>query len=102
MSGDGTVFEALGADIGARVSIIAVDAAPGVGPQLHRHPYEEVFVVLEGEATFTLGDTQQVAHAGEVVVAPAGVPHTFINSGATPLRQIDVHVSPRFDTEWLV
>jgi mannose-6-phosphate isomerase-like protein (cupin superfamily) len=94
-------FEAIGDDIGARVSVIAVDAAPGRGPSLHRHPYEEVFVVLEGEATFTLGEEQRVARAGEVVVAPAGVPHAFTNTGSTPLRQVDVHVSPRFETEWL-
>lgn len=101
MSDTGGGFEAIGVDIGAGVSIIAIDAAPGTGPRLHRHPYEEVFVVLEGEATFTLGDAQQAAHAGDVVVAPAGVPHAFTNSGSTRLRQVDVHVSPRFETEWL-
>lgn len=101
MIADGTGFEATGADIGAQVSVIAVDAAPGGGPGLHRHPYEEVFVVLEGEATFILGDGQQVAHAGDVVVAAAGVPHAFTNTGAGRLRQVDVHVSPRFETEWL-
>ncbi len=101
MTTEATRFEAIGADIDARVSVIAVDAAPGAGPRLHRHPYEEVFVILEGEATFTLRDAQHVARAGEVVVAPAGVPHTFTNSGSTRLRQVDVHVSPRFETEWL-
>lgn len=51
--------------------------------------------------TFTLGERQLVAYAGDVVVAPAGVAHAFINSGPTRLRQVDVHVSPRFETEWL-
>jgi mannose-6-phosphate isomerase-like protein (cupin superfamily) len=94
-------FEAAGEDIGARVSVIAVHAAPGAGPRLHRHPYEEVFVVLEGEATFTLGTERRIVRGGEVVVAPAGVPHAFTNSGATPLKPVDVHVSSRFETEWL-
>ena len=94
-------FEAIGADTGAQVSIIAVDAAPGAGPRLHRHPYEEVFVILEGEATFTLGDTEQVARAGTVAVAPAGVAHRFVNTGSMRLDQVDIHVSPRFETEWL-
>src|SRR5688500_10695753 len=75
-------FEAAGDAIGAGVSVIVVDAEPGAGPRLHRHPYEEVFVVLEGEATFTLGDRRRVVRAGEIVVAPAGVPHRFVNSGA--------------------
>jgi quercetin dioxygenase-like cupin family protein len=48
-------FEVRGDEIGAAVSVIVVDAAPGEGPRLHRHAYREVFVVLEGEATFTLG-----------------------------------------------
>ena len=101
MMADPMGFDALGVDIGARISVIAVDAAPGSGPRLHRHAYEEVFVIIEGEATFTLGDTEHVAHAGEVVVAPAGVAHAFTNSGTTRLRQVDIHVNPRFETEWL-
>ena len=63
------------------LSIITTDMAPGRGPDLHRHPYEEVFVILEGEATFTLGDEQRVAGPGDFVVAPPGVPHAFKNTG---------------------
>jgi hypothetical protein len=43
--------------LGASVSVIVVDATPGGGPKLHKHPYEEVFVVQEGSATFTAGTT---------------------------------------------
>ena len=32
-----------GHHLGAGVSFIVVDAPPGSGPRLHRHPYEEVF-----------------------------------------------------------
>jgi quercetin dioxygenase-like cupin family protein len=60
-------YERTGEAIGADVSVIVVDAAPGEGPRLHRHRYREVFVVLEGEATFTLGEEQRIAHAGEIV-----------------------------------
>ncbi|MDP8932046.1 MAG: hypothetical protein M3O70_26635 [Actinomycetota bacterium] len=35
------------------VSFIVIDAPPGSGPKLHKHPYEEVFVVQEGSVTFT-------------------------------------------------
>ena len=93
--------EHVGADIGAGVCVIVVDSEPGDGPRLHRHPYEEVFVMHEGEATFTLGDEQVVAKPGDVLVAPAGTPHKFVNTGTGRLRQIDIHVSPKFDTEWL-
>jgi mannose-6-phosphate isomerase-like protein (cupin superfamily) len=35
------------------------------------------------------------------VVIPAGQPHGFTNTGHTRLRQVDIHASPRFVTEWL-
>jgi mannose-6-phosphate isomerase-like protein (cupin superfamily) len=94
-------YERTGDEIGAGVSVIVVDAEPGEGPKLHRHSYREVFVVLEGEATFTLGDEQRVVHGGEIVVAAAGTPHKFVNSGSGRLRQVDIHEHARFDTEWL-
>jgi mannose-6-phosphate isomerase-like protein (cupin superfamily) len=86
---------------GVGVCVIFVDAPPGGGPDLHKHPYEEVFIVQEGEATFIAGEEEQRAQAGDIVIVPADTPHAFTNSGDGPLRQIDIHVSPRFSTEWL-
>jgi quercetin dioxygenase-like cupin family protein len=86
---------------GAPVSIIFVDVPPGGGPRLHRHPYMELFIVHEGTATFTVGEASYGVSAGQVVVAPADVPHAFVNSGAGPLRQTDIHCDDRFITEWL-
>jgi mannose-6-phosphate isomerase-like protein (cupin superfamily) len=84
-----------------RISFIWVDMPPGDGPRLHQHPYEEIFLVQEGAATFTIGPTSFEATAGQIAIVPAGVPHTFVSSGAGPLRQIDIHCSPQFITEWL-
>ena len=52
-------------------------------------------MTLEGEATFTVGEDTLEVGAGQIVVAPAGVPHKFINSGSGPLRQVDIHPSGR-------
>jgi quercetin dioxygenase-like cupin family protein len=86
---------------GAGVCLIFVDVPPGGGPSLHRHPYEEVFVVQEGRARFLVGGGEREAGPGEVVIVPAGEPHGFVNCGDGPLRQLAIHVSPRFETEWL-
>ena len=86
---------------GARLCLIFVDAAPGEGPRLHRHPYEEVFIVLEGQPRFTVGQETLDARAGQVLIVRPQVAHKFVNAGAGPLRQIDIHASPRFQTEWL-
>jgi mannose-6-phosphate isomerase-like protein (cupin superfamily) len=77
------------------VSFFLVNTPPGTGPVLHTHPYEEIFVVQEGEATYTVGDDTIEVSAGQIVVAPAGVPHKFVNSGTGPLRQVDIHPSER-------
>jgi mannose-6-phosphate isomerase-like protein (cupin superfamily) len=37
--------------------------------------------------------------AGQIVVAPAGVPHKFVNSGTGTLRQVDIHPSGRIRQE---
>jgi mannose-6-phosphate isomerase-like protein (cupin superfamily) len=87
---------------GASVSIIVIEGSrPGSGPRLHRHPYEEIFVVQEGDVTFTVGEEEIEASGGQVVVVPAGVPHKFVNTGTGPLRQVDIHPAGRFVTEWL-
>jgi mannose-6-phosphate isomerase-like protein (cupin superfamily) len=102
--GDGSPrgwHEFVGADHGdVGVSLIFVDTAPGRGPRLHRHDYDELFVVLEGEARI-LGGDDVVVRGGDVVVIPAGEPHGFVASGEGRYRQISVHLSPRFATEWL-
>ncbi len=96
-----TAHEFQGHHHDASVSFIVIDAPPESGPKLHKHPYEEVFVVQEGTATFTAGGDVVEVRGGQVVVVPAGVPHKFVNSGAGRLRQIDIHASERFVTEWL-
>ena len=87
---------------GANVCLIFVDMGPGEeGPRLHHHVYEEVFVILEGQATYTVGSETVEARAGQVLIVQPGVPHKFVNSGSGRLRQVDIHASDRFVTEWL-
>ncbi len=94
--------ELVGDDYGAiPASVIIVDAAPGQAPSLHKHAYAELFFVLEGEATFTDGMQEHVVRGDEIVIVGPDQPHGFVNSGSGRLRQIDVHLSPRFATEWL-
>jgi mannose-6-phosphate isomerase-like protein (cupin superfamily) len=101
LPGDGSTFDFEGAQYDTDVSFIWVDMAPGETVRLHSHPYKEVFIIQEGQSTFTVGDETLVAHAGQIIVAPADVPHQFCNSGTTPLRQIDIHVARDIVTHWL-
>jgi len=83
------------------VSFIWVDMPPGGTIRLHKHPYEEIFIILEGVATFTVGTTTLEAHAGQIIIVSEGVPHKFMNSSDRQLRQIDIHVNKQFVTHWL-
>jgi quercetin dioxygenase-like cupin family protein len=83
------------------VSFILVEMQPGEGVRLHQHPYKEIFIIQEGTATYTVGATTLAARAGQIIIAPADTPHQFINSGGGKLRQVDIHLSQRFITEWL-
>lgn len=90
-----------GGSLGVPASVIFVDAGPGEGPSLHLHPYAELFFVLEGEATFVDGTHEHAVAAGNLVIVAPRQPHGFVNPGPARLRQIDVHLSERFDTHWL-
>jgi len=85
------------ADVG--VSVYLVEAKPGRGAPLHRHPYDEVLMTLEGRGRVVVGDEVRETSAGEIVVVKAGTPHGFINIGEGVLKQVDIHVSPRFEQE---
>jgi quercetin dioxygenase-like cupin family protein len=86
---------------GANVSFFLIDSEAGGGPGLHTHPYAEVFVIEEGEVTFTAGNETVEAKAGQILVVPAGLPHKYVNTGAGRTRHIDIHASGRMATEWL-
>jgi mannose-6-phosphate isomerase-like protein (cupin superfamily) len=83
------------------VSFIWVDMPPGGTIRLHKHPYEEVFIIQEGVSTFTVGSVTLEARSGQIMIVPAEVPHKFMNLSDRPLKQIDIHVSKQFITDWL-
>jgi quercetin dioxygenase-like cupin family protein len=99
---EGNSYELEGYEYGdTNISLILVDMPPGEGPRLHSHPYGEVFIVHEGQATYTVGSATIEAHAGQIIIAPPNVPHKFVNSGTGRLRQTDIHLNKEFITAWL-
>jgi mannose-6-phosphate isomerase-like protein (cupin superfamily) len=91
----------VGADHGASISLILNESEPGAGPRLHRHPYDETWVIEAGQIAFQLGDELATAGPGDIVIVPRGVPHKFTNTGPGRSKLICIHASPRFIGEWL-
>src|SRR5919197_775420 len=66
---------------------VGVWAAPGGDVPAHVHPaQEERFEVLSGQVRFRVGGRKRSAGAGDRVVAPAGVRHSFKNVGKSEAR----------------
>jgi mannose-6-phosphate isomerase-like protein (cupin superfamily) len=80
---------------GIPLSFFWMQLPPDEGPKLHFHPYDEIFVILEGRATFTLGESTSEVEAGNIVIGPAGVPHKFSQTGEGSLRIVTIHPSPK-------
>lgn len=99
---DGNSYEFQGIQYqDTNVSFIWVDMPPGGTIRLHKHPYEEIFIIQEGLATFTVDSVTLEARAGQVIIVPANMPHKFMNLSDQRLKQIDIHVSKQFVTQWL-
>ena len=91
----------VGEDHGASISLILDESGPGQGPRLHRHPYDETWVVVEGHVTFQAGDERLAAGPGDVVIVPPDTPHGFTNDGPGRSKLVCIHAHPTFETEWL-
>jgi quercetin dioxygenase-like cupin family protein len=61
---------------------------PGGGPPPHRHDFEEMFTILEGEIELTFRGETQRASAGSTVNIPANAPHAFKNKSDKPARML--------------
>src|SRR6266852_5467762 len=84
--GDTYTILLTGEDTAGRYCLIDMLVPPGGGPPPHRHDFEEMFTVLEGEIELTFRVAKSVARAGETVNIPANAPHFFHNSSERPAR----------------
>ena len=84
--GDTYTILVSGEDTAGKYTLIDMHVPPGGGPPPHRHDFEEMFTVLDGEVQVTFRGQILIARAGETVNVPANAPHAFTKSGETPSR----------------
>jgi quercetin dioxygenase-like cupin family protein len=75
-----------GADTAGRYCLIDMLVPDGGGPPPHRHDFEEMFTLLEGELEFTFRGEKSTVGAGSTLNIPANAPHSFINKSGRPAR----------------
>jgi mannose-6-phosphate isomerase-like protein (cupin superfamily) len=83
------------------VSLFLVNNEPGDGPDLHRHPYSETWIVRSGTARFTADGEDVEAGPGDILVVATATPHKFKNVGTDRLDIICIHSAPRIVQEEL-
>src|SRR5580692_6617085 len=84
--GDTYTILVSGEDTAGKYTLIDMHVPPGGGPPPHRHDFEEMFTVLDGEVQVTFRGQILIARAGETINVPANAPHAFTNSGEAPSR----------------
>jgi quercetin dioxygenase-like cupin family protein len=84
--GDTYTILVAGHDTGGRYCLIDMHIPPGGGPPPHRHDFEEMFSVLEGEIEATFRGKKTIIRAGETINIPANAPHQFQNKSGQPAR----------------
>lgn len=88
--GDTYTITVTGEDTHGRFCVIDMHIPPGGGPPLHRHDFEETFILLEGEMEATFRGQKSMVRAGDTINIPANAPHRFRNTSAEPAHAICV------------
>jgi quercetin dioxygenase-like cupin family protein len=77
-----------GEDTDGRYCLIDMNVPPGGGPPPHRHDFEEMFTLTEGEIEFTFRGQTSTIRAGSTINVPANAPHFFRNKSAGVARML--------------
>jgi quercetin dioxygenase-like cupin family protein len=90
-----------GEQTAGRYALIDMWVPPGGGPPPHRHDFEEMFHVLEGEVEVLFRGAKSTARAGVTVNIPANAPHAFKNVSNKPARLLCM-VSPAGEEQFFL
>ncbi|MGM1063935.1 cupin domain-containing protein [Saccharothrix sp. Mg75] len=85
---------------GTTSSAFIVDVAPGRGPRRHSHPYDEVFIIIEGRVRVEADGEVRDAGPEDVLIVRTGVPHAFTNLGPGNAKMVNIHVTDKVVTEF--
>ena len=71
-----------------RYRLIDMLVPDGSGPPPHRHDFEEMFSLLEGELKFTFRGETQTVKAPATVNIPSNAPHAFKNASGSTVHML--------------
>jgi quercetin dioxygenase-like cupin family protein len=86
--GDTYAMLITGKQTNGQYCLIDMRVPDGGGPPPHRHDFEEMFTILEGQIEFTFRGEKHLVGAGSTVNIPANAPHFFRNTSGAPARML--------------
>ena len=84
--GDTYTILVAGQDTAGRYTLIDMHVPPGGGPPQHRHDFEEMFTVLDGEVRVTFRGQTLTARVGETITGEATPLHVGRRSSVWQTR----------------
>jgi quercetin dioxygenase-like cupin family protein len=86
--GDTYTILVAGTQTDGRYCLIDMLVPDGSGPPPHRHDYEEMFSLLEGELEFTFRGEAHTVRAPVTLHIPANAPHAFKNASGRTVHML--------------
>ncbi|MGH9188013.1 MAG: cupin domain-containing protein [Acidimicrobiales bacterium] len=65
--------------MGSSIEVFDTSGPAGGGPPAHQHPWEEIYVVLDGELEVTVDGETHVLTKGGAAHIPGGIAHGYRN-----------------------
>jgi transcriptional regulator with XRE-family HTH domain len=96
--GSSIANELLSPSLQRKMEIIWVEAAPGAGSggHPHKHEGEECGIVISGEMSFKVGDTECLLGPRDAIYFSSNIPHQWENEGTEELIAIWIITPPTF------
>lgn len=94
-------YTVIDSGLGYKVKQIVVWPGKRLSLQLHEYRAEH-WVVVQGVARVTIGDSQQEVHPNESVYVPVRTPHRLENQGIEPLRLIEIQTGPYLEEDDII
>jgi len=80
---------------GEQAMLAKIALKKGCVVPMHQHPNEQISMIVSGSLEFLIGGVSKTANAGEIVVIPAGLPHSAI--AHEDMEGFDIFAPPRQD-----
>jgi quercetin dioxygenase-like cupin family protein len=85
--------------------LVMNECEPGMEPRPHVHEFDQIAMIVSGQANYYVGDEKSEMAPGSIVLIPAGKEHYIEPVGEEVVKNIDVFTPCRQDLahllEWM-